>query len=157
MPPIAVILALITLIQWSFLAFWEPVKPHSPFSSRRIARASAALPVPYTYRTWRIPFRTFSIGVWGIFGYHFSSFWRCVSRPRLKPISSLSLAAADRRTLSLIPQGISLASPSWPRSRSGLLGAGLIVSGGKLQLDIHHLDGYLLALCAAVSGRPIPC
>lgn len=75
MPPIAVILALVTLIQWSFLAFLGTRLSHvPPFLLVGIALSVSGLISSFSCRTWRIPFRTFSIGVWGIFGYHFFFF-----------------------------------------------------------------------------------
>ncbi len=153
MPPIAVILALITLIQWSFLAFLGTRLSHiPPFLLVGIALSVSGLTSSYTYRTWRIPFRTFSIGVWGIFGYHFFFFLALRFAPPIE--ANLINYLWPLLTVVLSPlflKGYPLHLHHGLGAVLGLLGAGLIVSGGKLQLDIHHLDGYLLALCAAVS------
>jgi drug/metabolite transporter (DMT)-like permease len=104
-----------------------------------------------TYKSWRVPLKTMLIGVGGIYGYHFLFFTAFRYAPvvganlvnYLWPLLIVLLAPVYLSGHALRPHhivGVSM----------GLLGAGLIVSGGCFSLDIANLPGYLAAARAAV-------
>jgi drug/metabolite transporter (DMT)-like permease len=148
---VALVLTLITILIWSTLAVLGARVGHlSPFLSVGIALTIGGLVGLARVRDWRVPLTTFAIGVGGIFGYHallFTAF-------RLAPAVEVNLLQY------LWPLLIVALSPVYlPGSRLGihhvvgsflgLIGAGLVISGGRLSLDLADLPGYLLAIGAA--------
>ncbi len=103
-------------------------------------------------KAWRIPWKTLMVGVGGIFGYHFFYF------------NAFALAPAVEVNLInyLWPLFIVVFSPivlrqyrlRWRHllaAALGLIGAGLIVTGGSFSLQMEYLPGYLLAFGAAIT------
>jgi drug/metabolite transporter (DMT)-like permease len=147
----ALLLSLFTIFIWSTLAVLGSRMGHlSPFLSVGIALTVGGLVGLVRVKDWRVPWTTFAIGVGGIFGYHallFTAF-------RLAPAVEVNLLQY------LWPLLIVALSPIYlPGNRLGvhhvagsvlgLIGAGLVISGGRLSLDMAALPGYLLALGAA--------
>ncbi len=147
----ALVLSLFTIAIWSTLAVLGSRMGHlSPFLSVGIALTIGGLVGLVRVRDWKVPLTTFAIGVGGIFGYHallFTAF-------RLAPAVEVNLLQY------LWPLLIVALSPVYlPGNRLGihhvtgsvlgLIGAGLVISGGKLSLDLAGLPGYLLAIGAA--------
>lgn len=143
----SILIAILTIALWSFLAFLGSqltrVPPFFLVGSALCIGSLIGLP---QVRSWRVPLRTFLIGVYGLFGYHFLFF------------SALQFAPAVEANLLnyLWPLLIVLMTPVFlPGNRlsfhhimgalMGLAGAGLIVTGGKLSLDLAYLPGYLMA------------
>jgi drug/metabolite transporter (DMT)-like permease len=99
-------------------------------------------------REWRVPPWTFALGLAGIFGYHALFFLALRHAPTVE-VNLLQY---------LWPLLIVILSPLYLRSSLrphhllgaclGLAGAALVISGGRLRLDLGHLPGYLLALAA---------
>lgn len=152
----ATLLALLTVLLWSFLAFFGAQVSHlPPFLVVGVALCVSGFVGLVKLREWRVPLRTLAVGIGGIFGYHFLYF------------SAFQYAPAVEANLInyLWPLLIVLLSPVFlPGFRLrpnhlvgalvGLAGAGLIVSGGRLSavgLDAANLRGYLLAAGAAVT------
>jgi drug/metabolite transporter (DMT)-like permease len=104
----------------------------------------------FRVKDWKVPFSTFAIGVGGIFGYHallFAAF-------RLAPAVEVNLLQYLWPLLIVVLspvflQGHRLAPHHVAGSLLGLVGAGLVITGGRPSLDLANLPGYLLALCAA--------
>jgi len=153
MPLAATLLALTTILLWSFLAFLGVRVNHvPPFLVVGVALCVSGLLSAFRLRDWRVPLKTFAIGVGGIFGYHFLYF----SAFRHAPPIEVNLMNY------LWPLLIVLLSPLYlPGYRLrphhlvgaliGLSGAGLIITGGHLSLDLANLKGYLLAAGAALT------
>jgi drug/metabolite transporter (DMT)-like permease len=148
----AALLALLSVLIWSSLALLNSrVNAIPPFLSVGLALCIGGLVGLFRAREWRLPWRTFAVGVGGIFGYHallFAAF-------RVAPAVEVNLLNY------LWPLLIVLLSPLFLRgfrlgarhvlgALLGLAGAALIVSGGHLGLDLAYLPGYLLAAAAAL-------
>ncbi|MCJ7737957.1 MAG: DMT family transporter, partial [Anaerolineae bacterium] len=147
----SVALSLLSIAIWSSLAYLGAGLTHvPPLLLVGISLSIGALPGAFRLRSWRVPLRTFAIGVSGIFGYHMLLFL------------AFQLAPAVEANLLkyLWPLLIVILAPLWLpgyRLRShhiagaliGLAGAGLILSGGRFQLDRANLPGYLCAAAAA--------
>lgn len=152
MPAAATILALITIGLWSFLALLgSRVSYLPPFLVVGIALCVSGLIGMTRISGWRVPLVTFLVGVGGIFGYHFLYF------------SSLKYAPPVEASLMnyLWPLLIVLLSPLFLAGYAlrihhlvgaliGLSGAALILTGGKIGLDLANMKGYLLAAGAAL-------
>lgn len=153
MPLSATLLALFTVLLWSFLATLGARLSHlPPLLVVALALCVSGLVGAVRWREWRVPLPTLLVGIGGIFGYHFLYFSAFQRAP-----------AVEANLLNYLwPLLIVLLSPLFlPGYRlhtyhllgalSGLLGAGLIISGGSLQPQIKHMDGYLLAGAAALT------
>ena len=147
----SVALALLSIAIWSSLAYLGAGLTHvPPLLLVGISLSIGALPGAFRLRSWRVPLRTFAIGVSGIFGYHLLLFLAFQLAP-----------AVEANLLNYLwPLLIVLLAPLWlPGYRLrphhiagaliGLAGAGLILSGGRFQLDHANLPGYLCAAAAA--------
>jgi drug/metabolite transporter (DMT)-like permease len=147
----ALFLALIAILIWSTLAVLGSRLGHlPPFLSVGLALVVGGLVGLVRVRDWKVPFGTLAMGIGGIFGYHallFTAF-------RLAPAVEVNLLQY------LWPLLIVVLSPVYlPHCRLtfhhvvgallGLVGAGLVISGGRLGLQLANLPGYLLALAAA--------
>lgn len=147
----ATLFAILTIALWSFLAFFgSQLNQVPPFLLVGIALTIGGLIGIWKIGDWRVPLTTLAVGVYGIFGYHFLLF------------SAFQIAPAVEANLMnyLWPLLIVLLTPLilvGQRLRPhhllgafiGLTGAALIVTGGRLSLDITHLKGYLMAAAAA--------
>ena len=151
MPPSAILLAFSTILLWSFLAFLGAQLNHLPsILVTGIALSVSGILSSFTFKSWRIPIKTLLIGVGGIFGYHFLFFTAFRYAPVVEanlvnylwPLLIVLLAPV------YLPQH-KLKSHHLVGASMGLLGAGLIVSGGRLSLDFNNLPGYLSAAGAA--------
>ncbi len=152
MSPAAMVFALITIGLWSFLAYLgSALNSVPPFLLSGIAMTIGGLVGAAQIHLWRVPFKTLLVGVGGLFGYNFFYF------------SALQKAPAVEASLInyLWPLMIVLLTPVFFREfvlRSyhligavcGLIGAGLIVTGGHVDPDLVNLSGYLFAAVAAL-------
>ncbi|MDR3576697.1 MAG: EamA family transporter [Anaerolineaceae bacterium] len=148
----ATLFALVTISLWSFLAYLASRLTHlPPFLVVGIALCIGGLIGIYQFRNWRVPLKTFLVGLAGLFGYHFLLFTAFQYAPTVEA-NSINY---------LWPLLIVLLSPVYlPGYRLkphhiigaliGLAGAGLVISGGHLSLDMANLKGYLLAGAAAL-------
>lgn len=102
-------------------------------------------------REWKIPLRTILVGVGGIFGYHYLIFTAYKFAPTIEVnilnylwplfivfLSPIILPAFKLKIYHIV--GIML----------GLAGAGLIITGGRLEVDSQYFLGYLMATGAAL-------
>jgi drug/metabolite transporter (DMT)-like permease len=151
MPLSATLLALASILMWSFLAFLGARVSHlPPFLVVGIALCVSGLVGATRLRGWRVPLTTLLVGIGGIFGYHFLYFSAFQHAPAVEAnlmnylwpllivlLSPLFLAGYRLQVYHLL--GACL----------GLSGAGLIITGGRLSLDLANLGGYLLAAGAA--------
>lgn len=149
----AALLALLSILIWSSLALLNSrVNALSPFLSVGVALCVGGLVGLVRAREWRVPWKTFAVGVGGIFGYHALLFAAFRVAPAVEvnlinylwPLLIVLLSPVFLRGFRLGPRHIAGAL-------LGLAGAALIVSGGKLGLDLAYLPGYLLAAAASLT------
>ena len=153
MPAAATFLALTTVFLWSFLAYLGARVNHlSPFLVVGIALCVSGLIGTIRIRLWRVPLATFMVGIGGIFGYHFLYFSAFKYAPPVEtnlmnylwPLLIVLLSPLFLPGYALRPHHILGAAV-------GLAGAGLILTGGQLSLDLANQKGYLLAAGAALT------
>jgi drug/metabolite transporter (DMT)-like permease len=152
MPSAAIILALITILLWSFLALLGSQVSHLPsILVTGVALSVSGLLSLITYKSWSIPLKTLLVGIGGIFGYHFLFF----TAFRYAPVVEANLVNYLWPLLIVLLSPVILSGHILKPHHllgavMGLLGAGLIITGGRFRLDIGHLPGYLSAAAAAV-------
>jgi len=148
----AVLLALLSIVVWSSLAFLNSrVNALPPFLAVGIALCVGGIVGLFRVREWRVPLKTFAVGVGGIFGYHALLFTAFRIAPSVEvnlinylwPLLIVLLSPVILRGFKLGPRHVVGAV-------LGLAGAFLIVSGGQLKPDAAYLPGYLLAAAAAL-------
>jgi drug/metabolite transporter (DMT)-like permease len=151
MPRTATLFAILTIAIWSFLAFFgSQLTDVPPFLLVGIALTTGGLIGIWRIADWRVPLTTFAVGVYGIFGYHFLLFSAFQQAPAVETnlmnylwpllivlLTPLILAGHRLKLYHLLGAVI------------GLAGAALIVTGGRLSLEVTHLKGYLMAAGAA--------
>jgi drug/metabolite transporter (DMT)-like permease len=148
----AALLALLSILIWSSLALLNSrVNALPPFLSVGVALCVGGLVGLVRAKEWRVPWKTFAVGLGGIFGYHALLFAAFRVAPAVEvnlinylwPLLIVLLSPVFLRGFRLGPRHIAGAL-------LGLSGAALIVSGGRLGLDKAFLPGYLLAAAAAL-------
>ena len=148
----ATVFALLTISLWSFLAYLASRLSHlPPFLVVGIALCIGGMVGSYQIRNWRVPIKTFLVGLGGLFGYHFLLFTAFQYAPTVEansinylwPLLIVLLSPVYLPGYKLKPNHIFGAL-------IGLAGAGLVLSGGHLSLDMANLNGYLLAAAAAL-------
>jgi drug/metabolite transporter (DMT)-like permease len=148
----AVLLALLSIVVWSSLAFLNSrVNALPSFLAVGIALCVGGLVGLFRAREWRVPLKTFAVGVGGIFGYHALLFAAFHIAPAVEvnlinylwPLLIVLLSPIILKGFRLGPRHVAGAV-------LGLAGAALIVSGGTLKPDAAYLPGYLLAAAAAL-------
>lgn len=153
MTPAALALSLAAIALWSFLAVFGARFSHiPPLLVLGVALCVSGGLGALRWRAWRIPLKTLAVGVGGIFGYHFLYFSAFQRAPAVEvnlmnylwPLLIVLLSP-------LLLPGYRLRPHHFVGALMGLGGATLIISGGRLGLDLAYLDGYLLAAgCALV-------
>jgi drug/metabolite transporter (DMT)-like permease len=149
----ATLLALLTIALWSTLALLSSqLSPVPTLLMTGVALCIGGLVGIAKVRQWRVPLATFAVGCGGIFGYHILLFAAFHQAP-----------AVEANLINYLwPLLIVLLSPLFLRGFSlrlhhclgavlGIIGAVLIVTGGRLSLDVAHILGYLLAAAAALT------
>lgn len=143
----------LTLFLWSFLAFFGARLNHLPslFIVGSALTIGSLISFP-KIREWKVPWKTFLVGVGGLFGYHFLYF----SAFQLAPAVEVNLINYLWPLLIVLLSPILL--PKFQLQPNHILGAllglsgtALIFSAGHFELDITHLRGYLLAGAAALT------
>jgi len=146
-------LALAAIALWGFLALLSSRLPALP----PLLMAGAALFVGGTIgllkvREWKVPLATFCVGVGGIFGYHFLLFTAFRHAPTVEAnlINYLWPLLIVLLSPVVLP-GYALGVRHIIGACSGLIGAGLIATGGSLHPDFANTAGYLAAGAAALT------
>jgi drug/metabolite transporter (DMT)-like permease len=149
----ATILALTTIALWSFLAYLgASLNNVPPFLLAGIGLTISGLVGAIRFKLWKVPFKTLAMGVCGIFGYNFLYFFALQNAPAIEASLINYLWPLLIVVLSpVILTGYKLRSYHLIGALAGLTGAGLIVTGGRLDLDMANLNGYLFAGAAAVT------
>ena len=147
----AILLALSAILLWSSLTLLSTGVGHLPaFFSCGVALCLGGLVGLARVREWRVPGRTFALGLAGIFGYHALFFLALRHAPAVEvnllqylwPLLIVVLAPLYLGGFRLGPHHLAGAC-------LGLLGAALVITGGHVRLGLGYLPGYLLALGAA--------
>ena len=148
-----ILLALFAIALWSTLALLGSQLAHlPPFLLLGVALGLSGLIGLFRPRAWRVPLRTLAVGVGGIFGYHFFYFRAFALAPAVEanlinylwPLLIVALSP-------LLLPGYRFRAQHILGALLGLVGAALIVSGGKFNPDTRHLPGYLFAAAAALT------
>ena len=147
---VGIVLALGTIFVWSTLILLSVGVAHLPvFLCTGVAFCIGGLAGLVKVRDWRVPPLTFAMGVGGIFGAHALFF----TALRLAPAVEVNLLQYLWPLLIVILSPLYLGTRLAPHHLIGgilgLAGAALVLSGGRLSLDLAHLPGYLLAVCTA--------
>lgn len=153
-PPeaLAALFALAAIILWGFLALLSSrLSGLPPLLTAGVALSIGGLIGLVRVRDWKVAVRTFCVGVGGIFGYHFLLFTAFRHAPTVEanlinylwPLLIVLLSP-------LILAGYGLRAHHLAGACAGLIGAGLIATGGSLRPDLAHLGGYLAAAAAAL-------
>jgi drug/metabolite transporter (DMT)-like permease len=147
------LLALAAILIWSTLALLGSQLVHVPsFLLLGITLGLSGLVSLVRRRAWRASLATLAVGVGGIFGYHFLLFRAFALAPAVEANLINYLWPLLIVVLSpLFLPGYRLAPRHILGTLLGLAGVGLIVSGGKLTLQVQYLPGYLLAAGAALT------
>ena len=146
-------LALTSIALWSFLAFFGArLRAFPPLFVAGIALTLSGLLSLIRVRDWKVPLKTYLVGVGGIFGYHAFYF------------SALSHAPAVEANLInyLWPLFIVLGTPVFFREKKlrlnhlagaflGFAGAALVITQGLLSFSLSYWSGYLFAFLAAAT------
>ncbi|HUI72541.1 MAG TPA: DMT family transporter [Spirochaetia bacterium] len=150
--PRAALLALAAIALWGFLALLSSrLGKLPPLLMTGIALTVGGMVGLLKVRDWKVPARTFVIGVGGIFGYHFLLFTGFRHAPTVEanlinylwPLLIVVLSPVILTGYSLRPRHVLGAL-------AGLAGAALIVSGGSFRPDAANLPGYAAAAGAAL-------
>ena len=151
--PTAVLLALVTICLWSFLAYLGVrLSQVPPFLVVGIALTISGLVGMVWIKSWKVSLLTLAVGVAGIFGYHFLYFTAFRFSPAIEANLINYLWPLLIVVLSpLYLPGYHLRPHHLVGAALGLAGASLILSGGRLHLAGTYLLGYLLMTGAALT------
>jgi drug/metabolite transporter (DMT)-like permease len=153
MPFAATAFALASILLWSTLAVLSSqLAPLPSLLITGIALCIGGLVGVVKAREWRVPLVTFAVGCGGIFGYHVLLFAAFHLAPAVEanlinylwPLLIVVLSPVFLRSYPLRPH-------HYAGALLGIIGAGMIVTGGRLTLDLAHLGGYLCAAAAALT------
>ena len=146
-------LALTAILLWSTLALLGSRLVHlPPFLLLGVALGLSGLISLARPRAWRVSLPTLAVGIGGIFGYHFLYFRAFALAPAVEANLINYLWPLLIVVLSpLILANYRLRAQHIIGALLGLIGAGLIVSGGRLSLQSEYLPGYLCAAGAALT------
>lgn len=148
----AFLLAIITLLLWSLLAYLAARLSYlPPLWLLGVAFSLGGLIGGLRRSAWMVSPKVLLTGTYGIFGYHYLYFLAF----RLAPAVETSLINYLWPLLivllsPLILPGTRLRAHHLAGGLMGLSGALLILSGGKLHLEGEYTQGYLLAAGAAI-------
>ena len=147
-----ILYALITISLWSLSAYFSAhLVRISPLLLVGISFTLAGLMGIRHLRTWKAPLIVFVIGIGGVFGYQVLYFLAFQHAPAVE-VNLINY---------LWPLFVVLLSPVFLKGYrlhghhilgavAGLLGAGVIVTGGALHFNLHSAPGYGYAAIAAV-------
>ncbi|GAP22437.1 DMT family transporter [Leptolinea tardivitalis] len=146
-------LALAAILIWSTLALISTrLSRISPFLILTIAFLISGFISLLRVKAWRIPLTTILVGAAGIFGYHSLYFKAFSLAPAVEANLINYLWPLLIVVLSpVILPGYHLTFRHILAALLGLTGAALIVTEGRLTIDLIYLPGYLLAFGAAVT------
>ena len=144
--------ALGAIVLWSSLAvLGVSLRELPPFFVTGAALSLGALCSVHRIRRWPVPWATLAVGVAGLAGYHAALFIAFRKAPAVEanllnylwPTLIVLLSPVLLRGFRLRPAHLLAAA-------GGLAGAALIVTNGRLALEMQYLPGYLWAAGAAL-------
>jgi drug/metabolite transporter (DMT)-like permease len=148
----ALLPALFAIGVWSSLALLSTLTAGLPalFTTGVALCVGGLVGLPWA-RDWRIPLRTFAVGLAGIFGYHALLFAAFKMAPAVEvnllnylwPLLIVVLSP-------LVLPGLRLSPRHVAGALLGLAGALLVAAGGKAAVALASLPGYAFALTAAL-------
>ena len=147
-----IIPSLLAVLLWSVLAFLSlQLSRMPPFLLIGIALCIGSLCGVHRIREWRVPPRVLLLGIYGLFGFHFCLFLALRLAPPVEanlinylwPLLIVVLSPVLRPGLRLAPRHVVAAA-------LGLVGAALIVTGGRFGFQARWLPGYALAAGSAL-------
>lgn len=147
----AFLLAVVTLLLWSLLAYLAARLSYLPaLWLLGIAFSLGGLVSGLRPQAWKVSLKVLLTGVGGIFGYHYFYFlaFRLAPAVETNLINYLWPLLIVLLSPMILP-GMSLRPHHVLGGLMGLAGALLILSGGQLHLEAEYLQGYLLAAGAA--------
>jgi drug/metabolite transporter (DMT)-like permease len=146
-------LALLTICLWSYSALLISRLTSFPtLLLVGVALSTGGLVGIFRFKQWRVPPKTFAIGLLGMFVYHLLLVLAFRQAPAVEvnminylwPLLIVLLSP-------VILKGYALRFNHIAGALIGFAGAGLIFSGGYFSLDYAKLGGYLMATGAAVA------
>ena len=147
-----IIPSLLAVLLWSVLAFLSlQLSRMPPFLLIGIALCIGSLCGVHRIREWRVPPRVLLLGIYGLFGFHFCLFLALRLAPPVEanlinylwPLLIVVLSPVLRPGLRLAPRHVVAAA-------LGLVGAALIITGGRFGFQARWLPGYALAAGSAL-------
>jgi len=144
-------LALGAVALWSLLALLAVrLSGVPPFLLLGLALGGAGLVALPTLRSWRVPATTLLLGIYGLFGFHLLLFLALRRAPAVEanlinylwPLLIVVLAPA------LLPE-VRLALRHVAAVTLGLVGATLLITGGRWAFSAEYWQGYALAAGSA--------
>jgi drug/metabolite transporter (DMT)-like permease len=145
------VLALGALVLWGTLATLGTLLVDvPPFLLVGVTLLVGGLPALPRWRSWRVPFPTLCLGVYGIFLYHFCLFMAFRLAPPVE--ANLINYLWPLLIVLLSPVVLPTARLDWRHVAGALMGfcgAALVVGGGGVAFNTAALPGYGLALAAA--------
>jgi drug/metabolite transporter (DMT)-like permease len=147
----ATALALGAVALWSLLALLAVrLASVPPFLLLGLSLTGAGLLATPAWRSWRVPPATLLLGVYGLFGFHLLLFLAL----RLAPAVEANLVNYLWPLLIVVlapwfVPGLRLTGRHLAAAAAGLVGAALLITGGRWTLTIGHWQGYALAAGSA--------
>jgi drug/metabolite transporter (DMT)-like permease len=123
----------------------------SPLQLTALALAIGGLGNAWTLRSWRVPWRTFLVGVGGLFGYHALLFTAFTLAPPVETNLVNYLWPLFLVLLTPVFMGGGLKPHHVLGAVLGFLGAALAIAGSGVELSSRHLAGYACAAGAALT------
>lgn len=144
--------ALAAIVLWASLAtLGASVAVLPPFFTVGVSLMVGSLCAIRHWRQWRVPPATLLLGVVGLFGYHFFLFvaFRLAPAVEANLLNYLWPLLIVLLSPVLLP-GYHLNTRHILGALAGFVGAALVVTGGKLSVDLTALPGYGCAALAAL-------
>ena len=152
MPRIAYVYALAAIVLWSTLALLSiKLAAVPPLLLVGCALTLGGICSGHRWRDWRVPLSTLCLGIYGLFAYHLCLFMALRLAPPVEanllnylwPLLIVLLSPLVLPDIRLTPRHVIA-------GLVGFAGAGLVVTGGTLAFDPHHLAGDALAILASL-------
>jgi len=148
----SLIYALVAVLIWSTLAILGSKLDSVPsFLLVGVALITSGTISTFKIRKWKVPSKTLLTGVGGISGYHFLIF----TAYKYSPVVEANLMNYLWPLLIVLLSPIVLPEYNLEQNHIfgaliGLSGAALIITRGRIQLELVYLPGYLMAAGAAI-------
>jgi drug/metabolite transporter (DMT)-like permease len=144
-------LAGLAIVLWSTLASFAALQAErDPLLTTGIGLCiGGALSLP-RWRTWLVPWPTWTVGLAGLFGYHALYFNAFTCAPAIDVNVLNYLWPVLMMALAPLIVGGGLKPRQLAGTLLGLLGTITLLAGSHLHFSMHYLLGYGMAICAAL-------